>query len=75
MDEALRMRQGQGIVTCGRWDEVGEDDASSLLHGRVVVVVVARWWRSHPHLHSVVGDDNGEGKGAMLSLLSSLLVW
>ena len=73
--EALRTRRGQGIVACGRWDEVGEDDASSLLHGRVVVVVVARWWWSHPRLHSVVGDDDGEGEGAMLSLLSSLLVW
>ena len=35
----VRMQRGQGIVVCGRLDEVGEDDATSLLHGRVIVVL------------------------------------
>ena len=72
----VRTRRGQWgghIVAHGGSDEVGEDDATSCWHGHVVVVVVARGWWSHPRLHFVIGDDDGEGKGK--GALSSLLSW
>ena len=74
--EALRMRRGRWggcIVAHGGSDKVGEDDTTSCWHGHVVVVVIVRGWWSHPRLHFVIGDDDGEGKGK--GALSSLLSW